>query len=109
VFSILFTDPEYQRLGAGSMMVKWGCDLADHLFLPVWVEGSEKGHELYLQNGFEDVENVNTQTKKSSEGIDGGGEVTVNHTMKPGILRKDDPVGNNNRQQRYMQHELPSF
>lgn len=64
MLSILFTDPEYQRLGAGSMMVKWGCDLADHLFLPVWVEGSEKGHELYLQNGFEDVENVNTQTKK---------------------------------------------
>lgn len=100
-------------------MVKWGCDLADHLFLPVWVEGSEKGHELYLQNGFEDVENVNTQTKKmgvallydakASEGIDGGGEVTVNHTMKPGILRKDDPVGNNNGQQQYMQHELPSF
>lgn len=45
-------------------MVKWGCDLADRLFLPMWVESSVAGHRLYLQNGFEDVEDVNTKKGK---------------------------------------------
>ena len=46
------------------MMVKWGCELADHLFLPVWLEASEYGHKLYSQNGFEDVEAVDTRFGK---------------------------------------------
>jgi len=61
---ILFTDPDYQRCGAGSIHVKWGTDLADRLLLPAWVEGSPNGHHLYEENGFKDVEHVHDQTDK---------------------------------------------
>ncbi|KAF2220741.1 hypothetical protein BDZ85DRAFT_267075 [Elsinoe ampelina] len=46
------TDPAYARRGAGSMMLKWGVDLADQLFLPAWVEASEAGSMLYQTHGF---------------------------------------------------------
>ena len=61
---ILFTDPDYQRCGAGSIHVKWGCDLADRLVVPAWVEASPFGHHLYEENGFRDVEAVKPPTKK---------------------------------------------
>ena len=38
------------------MMLKWGCDLADQLFLPAWVEASPMGNHLYRRFGFRDVE-----------------------------------------------------
>jgi GNAT superfamily N-acetyltransferase len=60
---ILFTDPEMQGKGAGEIMVRWGCDLADRMFLPMWVEASEYGRGLYKKCGFEDVEDVVVQTK----------------------------------------------
>jgi GNAT superfamily N-acetyltransferase len=63
VLYILFTDPEYQRCGAGSIHVKWGTDLADRLLVPTWVESSPNGHHLYEANGFRDVEKVYLQTK----------------------------------------------
>jgi hypothetical protein len=64
VLYILFTHPDYQRCGAGSIHVKWGTDLADRLLVPCWVEASHFGHHLYEQNGFQDVEKVCTRTKK---------------------------------------------
>jgi hypothetical protein len=38
------------------MMMKWGCDLADQLFLPGWIEASPEGNYLYKQHGFYDLE-----------------------------------------------------
>lgn len=35
------------------MMMEWGCDLADQLFLPAWVEASPEGRALYLKYGWE--------------------------------------------------------
>jgi len=64
VLYILFTHPDYQRRGAGSIHVKWGTDLADRLLVPCWVEASPFGHHLYKENGFRDVEKVQTRTKK---------------------------------------------
>ncbi len=61
---MLFTDPSYQKRGAGAMMVKWGTDLADHLMLPAWVEASEIAAPLYRKNGFEDVEHCKMKTQK---------------------------------------------
>ncbi|KAI9794963.1 MAG: hypothetical protein M1833_007337 [Piccolia ochrophora] len=61
---ILFTVPEFQRRDAGSMMLKWGTDLADHLFLPMWVEASEHGYHLYESHGFQSKEKVHVQTEK---------------------------------------------
>ncbi|TID16586.1 Acyl-CoA N-acyltransferase [Venturia nashicola] len=56
---ILFTDPNFQRCGAGSIHVKWGTELADRLLVPCWVEGSPDGYHLYEENGFKDVQYVN--------------------------------------------------
>jgi GNAT superfamily N-acetyltransferase len=53
---ICFTDPDYQRRGIGSMMLQWGCDLADQLFLPSWVEASPTGNFLYRKYGYTDVD-----------------------------------------------------
>ncbi|KAF2152226.1 hypothetical protein K461DRAFT_268207 [Myriangium duriaei CBS 260.36] len=48
----IFTANEYRNRGAGSLMVKWGCDLADHLFLPIWVDATESGRSFYQKFGF---------------------------------------------------------
>ena len=63
---LLFVDPSYQRQGggkgAGSMMVQWGCELADQLMLPSWVEASPYGHGLYARYGYVDTEVVKCVT-----------------------------------------------
>lgn len=53
---ICFTDPSYRRQGAGGMMMRWGCDVADLLFLPAWIEASPEGNYLYKRYGFYDYE-----------------------------------------------------
>lgn len=55
---ICFTHPEYRRRGAGGMMLKWGCDVADLLGLPGWIEASEEGNFLYKMFGFYDYEKL---------------------------------------------------
>jgi GNAT superfamily N-acetyltransferase len=60
---ILCVDPAYQRKGAGAMMVEWGCELADQMMLPAWVEASAYGHGLYAKYGYEDIEEVRMATK----------------------------------------------
>ena len=35
-------------------MMQWGCDLADQLFIPGWIEASEEGNFLYKAFGFYD-------------------------------------------------------
>ncbi|KAK7931412.1 acyl-CoA N-acyltransferase [Apiospora marii] len=52
---ICFTSPEFRRKGAGSLMLRWGCDLADQLALPGWIESSAEGNFLYKVFGFYDV------------------------------------------------------
>lgn len=45
-------------------MVKWGCELADRLFVPLWVETTAAGYRLYRSNGCEDAEKVDRKTRK---------------------------------------------
>ncbi|CAJ2506878.1 Uu.00g080640.m01.CDS01 [Anthostomella pinea] len=52
---ICFTAAAYRRRGAGAMMIQWGCDLADQLFLPAWLEASSDGNYLYRRYGFEEL------------------------------------------------------
>lgn len=40
------------------MMMQWGCDIADQLFLPGWIEASPEGNHLYKVYGFYDFENA---------------------------------------------------
>ncbi|KAI8665390.1 hypothetical protein LRP88_04101 [Fusarium phalaenopsidis] len=48
----LVTHPEYQRRGAGSMLMKWGCDLADENGAELYVDASKDGSFLYRKFGF---------------------------------------------------------
>ncbi|GAM91101.1 hypothetical protein ANO11243_091480 [Dothideomycetidae sp. 11243] len=47
-----FTEPYI----LGTMMIDWGCPLADQLFLPIWISASSDGRKLYQTCGFHDVE-----------------------------------------------------
>ncbi|GAM91097.1 hypothetical protein ANO11243_091440 [Dothideomycetidae sp. 11243] len=58
---LIFTEPRYERRGAASMMIQWGCDLADRMFLPVYVQSLRNRNSLYEKFGFEirdDIEPV---------------------------------------------------
>ncbi|KAM0346228.1 hypothetical protein ACHAPU_005653 [Fusarium lateritium] len=50
----LVTHPDYQRCGAGSMLMKWGCDLADANGVAAYVDASKSGAALYERFGFVD-------------------------------------------------------
>jgi len=56
VIDMLSTHPEHQRRGAGSMLVKWGTDIADTMGLKAFVQGSRLGKHLYESHGFVDKE-----------------------------------------------------
>ncbi|KAF4545992.1 GNAT family protein [Lasiodiplodia theobromae] len=44
----LYTHPDYRSRGCASALVRNGCEMADRLFLPVWVESSPVAERLYL-------------------------------------------------------------
>ncbi|KAJ5379237.1 acetyltransferase [Penicillium cosmopolitanum] len=48
------THPDYQRRGAGSMLVGWGCELADSQGVLAYVDASKEGAPLYAKFGFVD-------------------------------------------------------
>ncbi|OBT78897.1 hypothetical protein VF21_02818 [Pseudogymnoascus sp. 05NY08] len=48
------THPDYQKRGAGAMLVKWGCDLADENDVASYVDASKAGAPLYKKYGFVD-------------------------------------------------------
>ncbi|KAL3705681.1 hypothetical protein TMatcc_009354 [Talaromyces marneffei ATCC 18224] len=48
------THPNYQRRGAGSMLVQWGCDLADRDDVSAYVDASKEGAPVYQKHGFVD-------------------------------------------------------
>ncbi|KAG4034541.1 hypothetical protein MFRU_003g05000 [Monilinia fructicola] len=47
-----FVDPEHRRKGAGSLMMEWGCKIADEMGLEAFVESTDDGRELYKAHGF---------------------------------------------------------
>lgn len=51
---MLGTHPDYRKRGAGSMLVKWGCDLADREGVGAYVDASKAGAPLYEKFGFVD-------------------------------------------------------
>ncbi|KAI0187379.1 hypothetical protein F4808DRAFT_434808 [Astrocystis sublimbata] len=40
------------------MILQWGCDMADLLFISVWLESTEDGRSVYKKFGFYDPEPV---------------------------------------------------
>ncbi|KAJ5122772.1 acetyltransferase [Penicillium atrosanguineum] len=59
---IFATHPDYQRQGAASILVKWGCDLADVEGLRTYVSASRNGASLYAKFGFVDYSNADQDT-----------------------------------------------
>ncbi|KAL6713246.1 hypothetical protein ACLMJK_009367 [Lecanora helva] len=58
LLNIMITDPPHQRRGAASMIVKWGCEKADELGLPAYLEATAAGLPIYLKEGFEKLDEV---------------------------------------------------
>jgi GNAT superfamily N-acetyltransferase len=56
VLDIIFTDPKYQRRGAGTKLVKWGVDRADEMGVEAFLEATRFGRHMYEQNGFRVME-----------------------------------------------------
>ncbi|KAF1815908.1 acyl-CoA N-acyltransferase [Eremomyces bilateralis CBS 781.70] len=53
---LLTTHPDYQRRGAGAIIMKWGCEQADKYRVRAFLEASQKGKGLYEKFGFKEVE-----------------------------------------------------
>ncbi|KAJ6008511.1 hypothetical protein N7540_012487 [Penicillium herquei] len=51
-YFFIVTHPQYQRRGAASMLMKWGCDQADIKRLNVYLSASAEGAALYAKFGF---------------------------------------------------------
>ncbi|KAI0886506.1 uncharacterized protein GGS22DRAFT_114338 [Annulohypoxylon maeteangense] len=52
VLELLAVHPDYQRLGAGTALVKWGTKAADEQGIKAVVEGTPVARRLYEQSGF---------------------------------------------------------
>lgn len=55
------THPDWQRRGASSMIVKWGCDLCDKDGVAAYVDASKEGAPLYAKHGFVDYSPPDTE------------------------------------------------
>lgn len=64
VLDNLKTLPSYQRQGVGTMMLKWGIDLANKNGLKICVEATPFGFELYNKFGFNVVAEVTHDLSK---------------------------------------------
>ena len=50
--AILATDPAYAGRGVGSLLLDWGCRLADQDGLECHLEATHAGYQLYKRKGF---------------------------------------------------------
>ncbi|KAI0203192.1 acyl-CoA N-acyltransferase [Astrocystis sublimbata] len=50
--------PDYQRRGAGRMLMQWGVEVAEQLGLPIYLESTGPGNSLYRAMGFEQLTHV---------------------------------------------------
>lgn len=56
----IHTDPRHQRRGAGLLLAKRCIQDGEAMGLPIWLESSDEGHQLYRRCGFKDVEELIT-------------------------------------------------
>ncbi|KAF2031002.1 hypothetical protein EK21DRAFT_88518 [Setomelanomma holmii] len=60
----LVTLPQHERKGAGSMLVRWGCDKADEAGVVAYLEASPVGAPMYARHGFEKVAELEFDLRK---------------------------------------------
>ncbi|RAH48589.1 GNAT family N-acetyltransferase [Aspergillus brunneoviolaceus CBS 621.78] len=49
---MLVTHPQHRRRGAATMLVRWGCELADRTGMPVYIDSTRAGVPVYERLGF---------------------------------------------------------
>ena len=54
----MIVHPEYQKQGIGTMLVKWGMDVADEGKIVGWLYSRPAGQKLYEREGFKVVDEV---------------------------------------------------
>lgn len=64
VLETLVTLPQHERRGAGSMLVRWGCERADEAGVEAFLEASPTGAPLYARFGFQRVKEVAFDLRK---------------------------------------------
>ncbi|KAM5434744.1 hypothetical protein MferCBS31731_006516 [Microsporum ferrugineum] len=62
VLALLATDPAHERRGAGTLLVNWGCDIADKHGVEAYLEASQKGYPVYARRGFEVIPSTERQS-----------------------------------------------
>ncbi|KAJ5591692.1 uncharacterized protein N7459_002061 [Penicillium hispanicum] len=55
---MLVTHPDYRGQGAASMLIQWGCDLADQNGVLVYLDAHEDAASLYQSFGFKGREDI---------------------------------------------------
>lgn len=66
------------------MLVSMGCDIADRLFLPAWVESSPVGEHLYSSFGFREVARPEIKNSK----FDLSGSAMRREARKPVVVNQ---------------------
>ncbi|KNG50632.1 acyl-CoA N-acyltransferase [Stemphylium lycopersici] len=64
VLDTLVTRQEHGRRGAGSMLVRWGCEKADQAGVEAFLEASVMGAPMYARHGFQPVKEVDLDLRK---------------------------------------------
>jgi GNAT superfamily N-acetyltransferase len=60
----LVTLPQHERRGAGSMLVRWGCERADEVGVQAYLEASLIGAPLYARHGFVGKKEIELDLRK---------------------------------------------
>ncbi|KAK5721140.1 hypothetical protein LTR15_007104 [Elasticomyces elasticus] len=86
----LAVDPRYQDQGVGSLLVKWGTDVADRAGAFSWVHSSEGGWRFYEKHGFKEVDhltvNLDDWASHSSEEQERWGEYTWRYGVRECVV-----------------------
>jgi hypothetical protein len=62
----LVTLAQHERRGAGSMLVRWGCDRADEAGVQAYLEASPVGAPMYARHGFVALPEIELDLRKWS-------------------------------------------
>jgi GNAT superfamily N-acetyltransferase len=81
VLELLMTAKEYQGRGAGSLMLRYGCDMADRDGLETYVDSTPHGFPIYQKYGF---------VLKREEEMPGGLDY-----IERSLVRPPKPAGDN--------------
>jgi GNAT superfamily N-acetyltransferase len=64
VLDTLVTLPRHERKGAGSSLVRWGCEKADEAGVEAYLEASPMGAPMYARHGFVAVDEFEVDLRK---------------------------------------------